>query len=211
MNFEYDFKRRPVTPTPKYVAAPRAGASDDLRIVQHLCFQTLPWRTVEEFHAVRELFEQWRLKHGGQLKTLTDWARWAEFQEGAQASGKGIRRGREGLIGQARRIFLQAYVRRDWGLPGGDYKRAAECLTTAGYTTSEQDFKNARRSKDQLPEDTIPADAAGVAEFIRALLSIWPEFEWTRLVGGVSAAMSEARRSSKDMVICPPQSTTQLL
>jgi hypothetical protein len=33
-----------------------------------------------------------------------------------------------------------------------------------------------------LPEHTIQADAPGVRELVDALLSIWPEFEWERLV-----------------------------
>jgi hypothetical protein len=35
-----------------------------------------------------------------------------------------------------------------------------------------------------LPEHAIPVDAVGVRELVHALLSIWPELEWERLVLG---------------------------
>jgi hypothetical protein len=86
------------------------------------------------------------------------------------------------VVAQALRILRRAYVRRKWGLPGGSYKPAADSLTAAGYRTKEQDFKNALRDKSPLPEHVIPADAPSVRELVGALLSIWPEFEWERLV-----------------------------
>jgi hypothetical protein len=55
-------------------------------------------------------------------------------------------------------------------------------LTSAGYPTTEQAFKNGLRDKSPLSEHTIPADAPGMCELVGALLSIWPEFEWQRLV-----------------------------
>jgi hypothetical protein len=152
------------------------------QIEQHLCCNTIPWRTVAEFNAARDLFEQWRHKHDGQLKTLEDWHRWEQFQAGTAASRHRVRRSKDGVVGQALRIFRRAYVRRKCGLPGGSYKRAADSLTAAGYPTKEQHFKNTLRDKSPLPEHTIPADAPGVRELVGALLSIWPEFEWERLV-----------------------------
>jgi len=65
---------------------------------------------------------------------------------------------------------------------GAEYKRAADFLTAAGYPTKEQDFKNTWRDESAIPEHVIPADAPGVRELVDALLSIWPEFEWERLV-----------------------------
>src|SRR6516162_119716 len=142
VNFEYDFKRQLVTPVPKVVSVPPIGESEDPLIVQHLCCNTIPWRTVAEFNAARDLFEEWRHKHRGQLRTLDDWERWDQFQAGTSASRRGIRRSKDGVVGQALRIFRRAYARRQWGLPGAEYKRAADFLTAAGYPTKEQDFKN---------------------------------------------------------------------
>jgi hypothetical protein len=181
-NFEYDFKRQLVDPVPHFVSLPPLRQDEDPRIVQHLCCNTIPWQTVAEFNAIRDLFEQWRHKHGGQLKTLQDWARWEEYQAGAVASQHGVRRSKGGLVAQALMIFRRAYARRKWGLPGGSYKLGADSLTAAGYPTKEQDFKNTLRDKSPLPEHAIPADAPGIRELVHALLSIWPEFEWERLV-----------------------------
>jgi hypothetical protein len=116
------------------------------------------------------------------MRTLTDWHRWEQFQAGMVASRCGVRRSKDGVVGQALRIFRRAYVGRKWGLPGRSYKPAANSLTAAGYPTKEQDFKNALRDKSPLPEHTIPADAPGIPELVGTLLSIWPEFEWKRLV-----------------------------
>ena len=63
-------------------------------------------------------------------------------------------------------------------------QESADRLTEAGYPTKEQDFKNAGRAKGRLPEHLIPADAAGIRDFVIAVTSIWPEFEWRRLVKG---------------------------
>lgn len=183
MNFEYDFKRQLVDPARKFVPLPRFSDDEAVTILQHIACNTIPWKTVAEFQATRDLFEQWRQKQKGQLRTMADWCRWEEFRAGTEASRLGIRRGRAGIVGQALTIFLRAYVRSHWGLPGGSYKKAAAALTLAGYPTTEQGFKNALRSKDKAPpEHVIPADAPGIRDFVRAVLSIWPEFGWERLV-----------------------------
>jgi hypothetical protein len=169
---------------PKFVSVPQLSKNEDPRIVQHLSCNTIPWRTVDEFNAVRDLFEGWRHKHQGQLRTLNDWRRWVQFQAGTGASRCGVRRSTDGVVGQALRIFRRAYVRREWGLQGGSYKAAADALTLAGYPTNEQGFKNTLRNEAPLPERTIPADTPGIREMISALLSIWPEFEWWELIDG---------------------------
>jgi hypothetical protein len=121
---------------------------------------------------------------GAHLKTIADWRRWLDYQNGSDASGAGVHRSSKGPIDQARRLVVRAYRFRQWGLPGGDYRVAAARLTAAGYPTTEQDLKNAGRAKGRLVEHLIPADAEGVREFAAAVLSIWPEFEWRRLLKG---------------------------
>jgi hypothetical protein len=121
-------------------------------------------------------------RRGRQLKTIADWRHWRDFEAGAGASAAGVHRSSKGPVDQARRLVIRAYRFRRWGLPGGDYKTAAERLTAAGYSTTEQDFKNSTRAKGGLPEHVIPADAEGVRGFLRAVCIIWPEFEWWRLV-----------------------------
>jgi hypothetical protein len=126
-------------------------------------------------------------RRGCQLKTIADWRRWQHYQAGGDASAAGVHRSSKGPVDQARRLVVRAYRLRRWGLPGGDYKAAAARLTAAGYPTTEQDFKNATRAKSGLPDHVIPTDPEGIHEFIRAVCTIWPEFEWRRLVQEVGA------------------------
>jgi hypothetical protein len=119
-----------------------------------------------------------------QLKTIADWRRWVDYWNGSDATRAGVHRSSMGPIDQARRLVVRAYRFRQWGLPGGDYKSAAARLAAAGYLTTEQDFKNAGRAEGRLPEHVIPADAARVHDFVAAVVSIWPEFEWRKLVKG---------------------------
>ena len=45
--------------------------------------------------------------------------------------------------------------------------------------------------KGGLTEHLIPADAEGVREFAAAVVSIWPEFEWRRLLKGEVANLRD--------------------
>jgi hypothetical protein len=185
--FEYDFKRRPVTPTEKTVVLSGGGEARLLNL------NTIPWQTVAEFNTTRKLFEDFRHKSGGMLKTLADWERWERFQSGTMASQSGVRRKADaGPSAQALQIFRRAFARRQWGIQegctAGTYREAAEALTEAGFPTKVQDFKNAKLRGDGLPEGTIPPGDPEVAELRQAILSIWPEFEWARMVAGGAAA-----------------------
>jgi hypothetical protein len=121
---------------------------------------------------------------GAQLRTIADWRRWLDYRNGSDASGAGVHRSSKGVVDQARRLVVRAHRFQQWGLPGGDYRVAAARLTQAGYPTTEQDFKNAGRAKGRLTERLIPADAEGIGNFVAAVVSIWPAFEWRRLVKG---------------------------
>jgi hypothetical protein len=135
-------------------------------------------------------------KRGAQLKTIADWHRCIDHLNGSDASRAGVHRSPKGPVDQARRLVIRAYRLRLWGLPGRDYKAAAERLTAAGYRTTEQDFKNATRARGGLPErPLIPAAAEGVVEFVGVVLSIWPDFEWRRLVqGDIGANLREIEK-----------------
>src|SRR6516162_6356386 len=126
-----------------------------------------------------------------QLKTIADWRRWVEYQSGSNASRAGVRRSTKGTVDQARKLVVRAYRHGQWGLPGGAYRVAAARLTAAGYPTTEQDFKNEGRAKGRLTEHLIPTDAEGVREFAAAVVSIWPEFEWRRLLKGEVANLRD--------------------
>ena len=107
-----------------------------------------------------------------------------DHRDGSDASPAGVNRSSKGPVDQARRLVIRLYVSRLWGLPGGGYREAAARLTAAGYPSTEQDFKNALRAKGGVPENVFAADAAGLREFLEAAVSIWPGFEWWRMVQG---------------------------
>jgi hypothetical protein len=172
-NFEYDHKRKIVSPTAMQIPVP--GEPD--RTVEHLAAATVPWRTVAEFNENRELFEQWRFAgEGRRLKIVADWEDWQQFLAGTAASRAGVRRSKHGIVQQALRVFFKAFFWQKWGLirgKGRDFRWAAEQLTAAGHKVKEQDIKNAGRSDDlHVPENVIPAGASGIRELVLTLRSI---------------------------------------
>lgn len=168
VNLEPDHKRQFVNPTER----------DGL-----LNCETRPWRTVEEFNENRAVFEEWRRQRV--LKTLNDWRDWETYLAGSEASREGVRRGSDGVVGQARKLVLKAYALRQWGFKNGrTYRALADHLTAAGYPTSEMNVKNAKRAKFALIKHAVPADGPGVAEFVHVVRAFEPDFDWTALVKG---------------------------
>ncbi len=110
---------------------------------------------------------------------------WQSYLAGTEASRGGVRRGPDGVVGQARKLVLKAYTLRKWGFKNGrTYRAFADHLTAAGFLTSEMDVRNAKRAKFDLIKHAVPADGPGVADFVQAVLAFEPDFEWTALVDG---------------------------
>jgi hypothetical protein len=172
-NMEFDWKRELVAP---HETQPFITSSQP-----HFAAHSKPWTRVEDFERERPLFDQWRTKRGGVLKTMADWQSWTEYRKSGDVSKKGIRRTGPGIIGQVKHNFLRAYVNGLWGLPGGDYKGTAAFLTEQGYETSVDDLKNAKRSKKGPVEHLFDADE-DVMGFINAVLEKFPAFEWRRMI-----------------------------
>ena len=177
LGFEYDWKRELVNPIMRTIERP-----DLTPVTEHLAAGSRPWRSLDEFLSTRELFDSWRLKHDGQLKTLADWEAWENYLAGAAASRAGVRRSRKGVVDQARRMLVRAWVRGLWGLPPLRQQGIADLLTKAGYTTSLNDVKKAKTRDGDPKPHTIPAGGPGVREFIRAVLCLCPTFEHRQLV-----------------------------
>jgi hypothetical protein len=176
---EFDWKRELLDPLMQVIDRP-----DLTSVREHLAAHSRPWPTVDDFRSVRRLFDDWRNKHGGQLKTLDDWAAWQNFRAGATASRAGVRRSEKGVVDQARRMLLRAWVRGRWGLPNLSYKEIADLLTTAGYKTMENDLKKAKsRDRDPQPR-AIPSDAPGILAFVRTMFQLCPSFDYRQLVDG---------------------------
>ena len=164
LNMDPDYKRNLISPDPEH-----RGSEPFL--------QSNPHKNVEAFLKHRKLFDQWRTKGGNVLKTRQDWDNWQDYQRGQTASMAGVKRGKDGVLGQARRIFLRAYVRGLWGLPGGSYAEVAAWLTGHGHPTSINDLKNAKRVKTEPPRNVVPGSAPGVAELVATIMQRYPSFD----------------------------------
>jgi hypothetical protein len=177
VTFEFDYKRQLLEPSTQSVTFEGDR-------YQHIAAYSEPWSTIEAFNSERDLFDQWRARQGGQLISMDDWDRWRDFRAGDAASKSGVRRCCGGVLAQVIRVFTRAYVRREWGLPGGCYKDTANALTAAGYPVTQDAFKNAaRRYRQQpTPENTIPSDGDGVTEFVSTLERLWPGFDSNRML-----------------------------
>jgi hypothetical protein len=182
--FEYDHKRRLVNPTARYVDLIEGDYVVDR---EHIAADSVPWNCLDEFNEERDQFKQWHRDHV--LRTMEDWQNWREFRAGREASKAGVRRGPGGPVAQAKRLFIRAWVRGEWGLPGGAYRETAAALTEMGHDAKEQDFKNAARRyrRHPTPEHMIPADAVGVAELIAAVKAKWPEFDAGKLTESLNS------------------------
>ena len=170
---EFDWKRELIEPHEMVVFMTFSQS--------HFAASSKPWTRIEDFKRERALFDQWRKKQAGVLKTVADWNAWMEYRKTGELSKKGVKRGGAGIMDQLKRNFLRAYVRSMWGLPGGDYKGMATFLTEQGYETSVDDLKYAKRSKQEPVEHAFDADDE-VMEFINAVRRRFPEFEWWRVV-----------------------------
>ena len=169
VNMEYDWKRELVDPRLEIV-----GRSFGTLPNQHLTLQSKPWKNVEEFQQCRSTFDEWRLKEDGVLKTEADWMRWSDYRVRRTLRQSGQLQGKGKLVDQAKRMFLKAYALGLWGLEGKNYAEAAERLTEAGYPTSENDLKNAKRSK-VAPETLwqLAESDKDVRNFVSAIESLW--------------------------------------
>jgi hypothetical protein len=58
-----------------------------------------------------------------------------------------------------------------------------------------------------LPERVIPEDVPGLRDLLRAILSIWPEFEWQRMLDGTCAELEECALGTTHLSL-PDQEVT---
>lgn len=167
VNFEYDFKRRPMQP---YM--------QNVRDTQHLAFDTVPWRNLEEFRQVRAVFDGWRRKHC--LKNMDDWEHWEDYLAVKQAYQPKC--GIKFLDGERsdnllKRVFLRAYGQGAYGLTKHmKQQELADWLTEKGYPTSIDDIKSGSRNRSSLPYQIIPVTKS-VVKLIHVLKQQWPSLD----------------------------------
>ena len=139
LNYEYDFKRRPVNPR---------------MVGSHIAFDTLPWDNIETAGKVHALFSSWKEKRC--IKTLEDFDVWEDYCNSHLALDKVRSRlpnGRltiqiteEGSIGVLKRLFLRAYNKRCWGINRTlSYSDLTNLMNDMGFNVTEHDAKNGNK------------------------------------------------------------------
>lgn len=172
VNMDFDFKRRPVNPATRPVQG-----------VEHLSFDTLPWRSVDEFTACREQWEQFRASTQVVLKTPDDLARFEDYRA-VDVTKAGLKRSKkDAALTLAKRMFLRVYTRSAWGLDAKamSYAELARWLTEQGYPTTKEDVENAKRPNAKLVAHVVPPTPA-VQKFVERLAAQFPQFDSARLL-----------------------------
>ena len=79
LNLEFDFKRKPVE---------SSVIIREVKGVEHVAFDTVPWDCEEDMQYARSLFDGWRkgtkdedVKDGNVLKTAQDFESWVDWYE----------------------------------------------------------------------------------------------------------------------------------
>lgn len=166
INMDYDFKRRPLNPQMRSIAG-----------VDHLYFDTIPWHTVDEFRTCREQLEQFQASSGLVLKTVDDLAQFEDFRA-VDVAKTGLRRPNSNAgVTVAKRQFLRAFTRSDWGLDRSlmSYAELAHWLSELGYLTTKADVENAGRPLSKLVPHVAPRTQA-VEKFIKAVSERFTDF-----------------------------------
>ena len=144
-SLDFDFKRRPVAPQMRELDGHGP----------HLFFDTEPWETVEDFERWRKAWERFRKHKKTPLKTVEDLQRFEEYVASLELPG-GPKRG--GILRDALRQILRAYVRGMWGLDRAalSYREFAELLSAKGYPCTATDLKNAARPGNDPKPNSVP-------------------------------------------------------
>ena len=196
ISMEYDWKRHPV-----------GILTRKIRSVDHLFFETEPWRSVEEFNKCRD---QWELYGAGKpvvLKSESDLASFEEYR--AIAPMPGIKIPRTGSsLKLTTRQFLRAFVRSEWGLCADEmsYSEIARWLSDGGFPTKKSDLENAKRPKAKLVEGCV-IRTAEVERFIAFIREKFPRFDESRLFQtqsdvGSPVYLSQTHENTKKASTC---------
>jgi hypothetical protein len=136
-----------------------------------ISFDTVPWADIDEFSEYRDALDQWRADKRRVLKTTLDWREfvaWKDARPGRRLAG--VRGGRPRIV----TLFMRAYARGELGLPGTDYADAAAFVTTAGWPTTADNIKDAKR-RGLLHLNTIEEFDPIELEFAAQVIERWPQ------------------------------------
>jgi len=137
LNMDFDFKRR---------VNKRRITTRQIRGIDHVAFETLPWHSIEEYKECRELSSTFKTDTQSCLKTKGELKLFLE-KLGSKANFKGnARLSPRGLINTATNIVIRAMVHEMWelSLQGKSKKYWKERLSEAGFPAKTDTFKKAK-------------------------------------------------------------------
>ena len=173
LNYEYDFKRRPVNPR---------------MIGSHVAFDTMPWKTIDEIAKVHSMFSYWKEKRC--IKTLEDFGLWDDYCSSRLALDSVSYRfpnGKipiqvtieEGSAGVLKRLFLRAYNNSCWGMSRTlTYCKLIALMSRIGFNMSKHDGKNS--NKGTVYDNLVPCTVL-TKPLVKKLQKAFPELDTTKI------------------------------
>lgn len=172
ISMEFDFKRQPAD-----------SCSRPINGIDHLYFNTRPWRTKEDFERCRRDLEDYTRNNSRSLKSIKDLRDFNDYRALGQTA-PGIHRPRQdGSLKTAKRQFLRALVRGLWGLGIGPttYSEIAAWLSAGGYLTKKSDLENAARPTAKPVVSAVPR-IPSTEQFVSYVQKRFPEFDISKLM-----------------------------
>jgi hypothetical protein len=160
LSMEYDFKRSPIKP-----------CLQEIRRLDHLFFESVPWKNIEEFTSCRADWDRYSKGSPRSLKTDQDFENFEVYR-----SLKGKRKPHSnGDLKLAKSRFLIAQVHGKEGLNIAPYSYAeiAKWLTDGGYPTKKADLANAKRKP--LKDAALPPLTSKVKGFLSYVATLFPQ------------------------------------
>lgn len=205
LNLEYDFKRCPVNPRMVEVRHPVTNEQ-----VEHLSFDTVPWKTLDGGLTARTFFDEWRVNNC--LKNMDDWDNWMDFYKvRCYLKGTGLKYLEDGSMGIFKMQMLRAITQGKWGLPEtpkraprGYYDKLAAKFEVAGIEgVSRQDFANSKARKLQesilpITPRIVPLLAWFVGEYPTADLAL---IFHPKQIGEAIKMLEEYKQNSTDKLV----------
>ena len=139
LNWCYDMKNRPVNVT-------------DVNGV--ISFETRPWRTLDEFEAFREDFDDWRNSHHRVLKTASDYADMMSWIELRQAR-KMVRTNARGSLPILAQAMLYEVLRRPLHLRDSYPEIARVFARDTGKRVTAQSISHFRNKLADIPHQCV--------------------------------------------------------
>ncbi|HHX8541809.1 TPA: hypothetical protein ACVO3M_004019 [Vibrio diabolicus] len=173
LNLEFDFKRKPVNPRMTKIRHPKG------HIVEHIYFDTVPWKNEQEGQQTRALFDGWRRDNC--LKTMEDWENWIDYSKTKPLlKGSYIKYEEGGSQGALLKLALRALSKESYGLTKTingkklTLKQLTELFNNAGFRIADNAISN---SRDTAFRPNVLAATPRLIPLLRWLIATFPDME----------------------------------